>query len=31
MSQELNYGHGPVVPFKAKEGDISIVKTQKKI
>ena len=28
MSQELNYGHGPVVPFKAKEGDISIVKTQ---
>ena len=28
MSQELNYGHGPVVPFLAKEGDISIVKTQ---
>ena len=28
MSQELNYGKTPVVPFKAKEGDISIVKTQ---
>ena len=28
MSQELNYGRTPVVPFKAKEGDISIVKTQ---
>ena len=27
MSQELNYGKTPVVPFKAK-GDISIVKTQ---
>ena len=28
MSQILNYGKTPVVPFKAKEGDISIVKTQ---
>ena len=28
MSQELNYGRTPVVPFKAKEGDITIVKTQ---
>ena len=28
MSQELNYGKTPVVPFKAKEGDITIVKTQ---
>ena len=28
MSQILNYGRTPVVPFKAKEGDISIVKTQ---
>ena len=28
MSQELNYGKTPVVPFFAKEGDISIVKTQ---
>ena len=28
MSQELNYGRTPVVPFKAKEGDITIAKTQ---
>ena len=28
MSQELNYGKTPVVPFNAKEGDITIVKTQ---
>ena len=28
MSQILNYGKTPVVPFNAKEGDISIVKTQ---
>lgn len=28
MSQVLNYGRTPVVPFKAKEGDISIVKAQ---
>ena len=28
MSQELDYGKTPVVPFKAKEGDITIVKTQ---
>ena len=28
MSQILNYGKTPVVPFKAKEGDITIVKTQ---
>ena len=28
MSQELNYGQTPVVPFNAKEGDITIVKTQ---
>ena len=28
MSQELNYGKTPVVPFKAKEGDITMVKTQ---
>ena len=28
MSKELNYGKTPVVPFLAKEGDISIVKTQ---
>ena len=28
MSQELNYGKTPVVPFKAKEGDITIAKTQ---
>ena len=28
MSQELNYGKTPVVPFLAKEGDITIVKTQ---
>ena len=28
MSKVLNYGRTPVVPFKAKEGDISIVKTQ---
>ena len=28
MSQQLNYGKTPVVPFQAKEGDISIVKTQ---
>ena len=28
MSQELNYGKTPVVPFLAKEGDISMVKTQ---
>ena len=28
MSQELNYGKTPVVPFKAKEGDITIAKVQ---
>ncbi len=28
MSQELNYGRTPVVPFFAKEGDITIAKTQ---
>lgn len=28
MSQEVNYGKTPVVPFLAKEGDISMVKTQ---
>lgn len=28
MSLELNYGRTPVVPFKAKEGAISIAKTQ---
>ena len=28
MSQILNYGKTPVVPFNAKEGDITIVKTQ---
>lgn len=28
MSKILNYGRTPVVPFNAKEGDISIVKTQ---
>ena len=28
MSQELNYGKTPIVPFKAKEGDITIAKTQ---
>ena len=28
MSQILNYGKTPVVPFQAKEGDITIVKTQ---
>ena len=28
MSQEVNYGKTPVVPFNAKEGDISMVKTQ---
>ena len=28
MSLELDYGRTPVVPFKAKEGDITIVKTQ---
>ena len=28
MSQILNYGKTPVVPFKAKEGDITMVKTQ---
>lgn len=28
MSQELNYGKIPVVPFKAKEGDITIAKVQ---
>ena len=28
MSQELNYGRTPVVPFKSKEGDITIAKTQ---
>ena len=28
MSQELNYGKTPVVPFLAKEGDITIAKTQ---
>lgn len=28
MSKVLNYGKTPVVPFNAKEGDITIVKTQ---
>lgn len=28
MSKVLNYGRTPVVPFNAKEGDITIVKTQ---
>ena len=28
MSQILNYGKTPVVPFLAKEGDITMVKTQ---
>ena len=28
MSQELNYGKTPVVPFKAKEGDITLVNIQ---
>ena len=28
MSQILNYGKTPIVPFKAKEGDITIAKTQ---
>ncbi len=28
MSQILNYGKTPVVPFMAKEGDITIAKTQ---
>ena len=28
MSLEVNYGKTPVIPFKAKEGDITIVKTQ---
>ena len=28
MSLEVNYGKTPVVPFNAKEGDITIAKTQ---
>ena len=28
MSLEVNYGRTPVVPFNAKEGDITIAKTQ---